>query len=74
MLLLDLLTPLQTFFQIVLASYVKSCVLNLMLLVANFVHYKMMQYTWKMTEPLAHWYSSESTQRELSNEYKHDTV
>ena len=27
-----------------------------------------------MTETLAHRYSSESTQRELSNEYQHDRV
>ena len=27
-----------------------------------------------MTETLAHWYSSESTQRELSNYYQHDRV
>ena len=27
-----------------------------------------------MTETLANWYSSESTQRELSNEYQHDSV
>ena len=27
-----------------------------------------------MTETLAHGYSSESTQRELSNEYQHDRV
>ena len=28
----------------------------------------------KVTETLAHGYSSESTQRELSNEYQHDSV
>ena len=33
-----------------------------------------MQKTWKMTETLSHGYSSERTQRELSNEYQHDTV
>ena len=27
-----------------------------------------------MTETLTNWYSSESTQRELSNEYQHDRV
>ena len=32
----------------------------------------MMQKTRKMTEPLTHGYSSESTQRELSNECHHD--
>ena len=35
---------------------------------------KMMQENWKMTETLANGYSSESTQRELSNEYRHDRV
>ena len=34
----------------------------------------MMQKTWKMTEILTRGYSSESTQRELSNEYQHDMV
>ena len=33
-----------------------------------------MQKTWKMTEILANGYSSESTLRELSNEYQHDRV
>ena len=33
-----------------------------------------MQKTWKMTETLAHWYSHENTQQELSNEYQHDRV
>ena len=43
-----------------------------MLLVANFANYtKLMQKSWKMTEPLAYGYSSESTQWELSNEYQH---
>ena len=27
-----------------------------------------------MTDTLAHWYSSESTEKELSNEYQHDRV
>ena len=30
--------------------------------------------TWKMTETLTYWYSSESTPQELSNEYQHDRV
>ena len=30
--------------------------------------------TLKMTETLAHGYSSESTQQELSNKYQHDMV
>ena len=34
----------------------------------------MMQKNFKMTEPLANGYSSESTQRELSDEYQHDRV
>ena len=29
---------------------------------------------WKMSETLAYGYSSEGTQRELSNEYQHDRV
>ena len=40
----------------------------------KFGQYKMMQKTWKMTETLANGYSSESTRRELSNEYQHDRV
>ena len=34
----------------------------------------MMQKTLKMTENLEYGYSSESTKRELSNEYQHDMV
>ena len=34
----------------------------------------MMQNAEKMTETLANWYSSESTQGELFNEYQHDKV
>ena len=34
----------------------------------------MIQESWKMTETLAHGYSSESTQQELSNEYQHNRV
>ena len=37
--------------------------------VAGFVHYKMTQKTWEITETLGHMYSFENTQRELSNEY-----
>ena len=40
----------------------------------EFGQYEMMQKTWKITETLAHGFSSESTQQELSNEYKHDRV
>ena len=41
----------------------------------QFGQYKKMLKTFKkMTETLAHGYSSESTQRELSNEYQHDRV
>ena len=39
-----------------------------------FCKYKIMQKSWKITETLANGYSSESTQRELSNEYQHDRV
>ena len=40
----------------------------------QFCQYEMMQKSWKMTEILAHGYSSESTPRELSSEYQHDRV
>ena len=40
----------------------------------QFDQYKMMQKNWKMTETLAHGYSSESAQRKLSNEYQHGRV
>ena len=42
---------------------------TLMLLVANFVCFKIMQNTLKMDGTLAYGYSSESTHREPSNEY-----
>ena len=42
--------------------------LTLMVLVANFCQHQMIQKTWKMTETLAHVYSYESTQQEISNE------
>ena len=45
-----------------------------MLLVANLVNTKRMQKSWKMTETLAHGFSSESTLWKLSNEYHHDRV
>ena len=34
----------------------------------------MLKNTLKMIETLANWYLSESTQRDLSNEYQHDMV
>ena len=39
-----------------------------------FGQYKMMQKPWKMTETLAYAYKSESTKRELFNEYQHTRV
>ena len=53
-----------------------STVLTLTLLVAYLaIKYKIMQKNpEKLTEALAHGYSSESTHRELSNEYQHDRV
>ena len=47
-----------------------------MLLLANFGRYKVMQKKTpeKMTETLAHGYSSENAQQELSNEYQHGRV
>ena len=49
---------------------------SLMLLVANLAITKLCykKTHWKMTETLAHWCPSNSTQGELSNEYKHDRV
>ena len=47
----------------------ETITLTLMLLVAN-----LMTKGWEMTETLAHGYSYESTQRELSYEYPHDLV
>ena len=47
---------------------------TLVLLVGSLANTKMMQKTWKMIETLAYGYSSESTQRELSNEYQHNRV
>ena len=40
----------------------------------KFGKYKMMQKPQKITETLANGYSSESTQRELSDEYQQDRV
>ena len=40
----------------------------------QFGNYKMVQKTSKMTKTLTNGYSSESTRRELSNEYQHDRV
>ena len=48
--------------------------LTLMLLVANFANTKWCKKTEKWLETLAHGYSSESAQWELSNEYQHDRV
>ena len=40
----------------------------------KFGQYKIMQKNWKITETLSYGYSSERTQRNLSNEYQHDRV
>ena len=45
-----------------------------MLLVANLANTKDAKENLQTTETLANGYSTESTQRELSNEYKHDRV
>ena len=45
-----------------------------MLLMANFANTIWCKKNYKMTKTLANGYSSESTQRELSNEYQHDRV
>ena len=55
-------------------SDIPCLLLPLMLLVANLTPQKMMQKIWKMIETLANGYSSERSQRELSNEYQHDRV
>ena len=47
--------------------------LTLILVVANLANTKWRK-PWKMTETLARWYSSQSTQRELPNEYQNDMV
>ena len=48
--------------------------LTLMLLVANLANTKGCKKPEKITETLANGYSSESTRRELSNEYQDDRV
>ena len=48
--------------------------LTLMLLVANLANTKRYKKKRKITETLANGYSSESTRRELSNEYQDDRV
>ena len=45
-----------------------------LMLVAKIFQYKIMQKTLEMTETLAYGYSSESTQQEIYNEYRHDRV
>ena len=45
-----------------------------MLLVANLINTNWYKNGTKMTETLPHGYSSDSAQRELSNEYQHDRV
>ena len=41
---------------------------------ANLANTKMMQKNLKITQTLAHGYSSESIRQELSNEYQHDRI
>ena len=45
-----------------------------MLLVDNLANTKLCKKKRKIPETLTNWYSSESTQRELSHEYQHDKV
>ena len=45
-----------------------------MLVLTNLAKTKYSQKNFKMAETLAYGHSSESTQRELSNEYQHDRV
>ena len=58
----------------IVAFVYAAVLLTLMLLVANSDIIQNDAKSWKMTETLAYWYSSWSTQRELSNEYQHDRV
>ena len=55
-------------------DYLSSSLLNPYAAGGQFVQYKMVQKPWNMTETLTYGYSSESTQRELSNEYQQDSV
>ena len=48
--------------------------ISLMLLVVNLANQNDAKQPGKITEILAHGYSSESTQRELSSEYQHSRV
>ena len=48
--------------------------LTIMLVVANLANTNRDKKTEKIPKTLSHGYSSESTQRELSNEYQHDRV
>ena len=59
------------------SKMLRDCVsfdLTLMLLVANLANTKRCKILRKMSETLAHGYSSESTQRKLCHEYQHDSV
>ena len=47
---------------------------TLMLLVANLAYIQNDAKNFKMTETMAYGYSSERTQRELSNDYQHERV
>ena len=58
-----------------MGSYVHSPqMLTLTLVVANLVNTKCRKENWKIIETFAIGFSSESTQRELFNEYQHDMV
>ena len=59
---------------ILLFNHISPNILNSYAAGGLFGQYKSMQKTWKMAETLAKGYSSESAQRELSNEYQHDRV
>ena len=52
----------------------KIDILTLMLLVANLANTQNEAKTCKMIETLAHGYSSDSTEQELSDAYQHDRV
>ena len=57
-----------THIYIIYINYLDQDILTLMLMVANLTNTKCCKKSEKMAETLANGYSSESTQRELSNE------
>ena len=52
----------------------RSTVLILLIQVTNFLKIEHRKNTYYLTETLAYWYSYDSTQQGLSDEYQHDMV